>query len=126
VGGFGLGNLAKGVIESEFQDAVGAKPVRFSHGDFGFVVQALDDAAGNELLRSEIVENAGDARQLAVFVRESFRETHSDITSYRGLSGGVRASSRHTDSTEMPSFLRDGPHRMARDSLGAEAKRQIR
>jgi hypothetical protein len=36
----------------------------FSHGDFGFVVQALDDAAGKKLLRAEIVED-----QLAVLTK---------------------------------------------------------
>ena len=45
------------MIEGEFENAEGAEAVGFSHGDFGFVVQALDDAAGKLLLRAEIVED---------------------------------------------------------------------
>ena len=37
--------------------AEGAEPVRFSHSDFGFVVQTLDDAAGKQLLSPEVVED---------------------------------------------------------------------
>jgi hypothetical protein len=57
VGRLGLGQFAKGVIEREFKATEGAKPVGFSHGDFGFVVQTLDDAAGKQLLSAEIVED---------------------------------------------------------------------
>ena len=39
------------MIQRDFRDTEGAKSVGFSHGDFGFVVQTLDDAAG-ELLAS--------------------------------------------------------------------------
>ena len=46
VGGVGFGQLAKRVIEGEFEDAIGAEAVGFSHSDFGLVVQALHDAAG--------------------------------------------------------------------------------
>ena len=46
-----------GVIQRQFQDAKGAKSVGFSHGDFGFVVQTLDDTAGKQLLSAEIVED---------------------------------------------------------------------
>jgi hypothetical protein len=45
------------VIKREFETAEGAEPVGFSHGDFGFVVQTLDDAAGKQLLSAEIVED---------------------------------------------------------------------
>ena len=45
------------MIERKFEDAVGAKSIGFSHGDFGFVVQALDDAAREQLLGAEIVED---------------------------------------------------------------------
>jgi len=41
----------------EFENAVGAKTARFSHGDFGLVVQALHDAAGQHLLSAEIVKD---------------------------------------------------------------------
>ncbi len=57
VGGFGLRELAKRVIEGEFKAAEGAKSVRFPHSDFCLVVQTLNDAAGKQLLRAEIVED---------------------------------------------------------------------
>src|SRR5581483_4130894 len=45
------------MIEGQFEYPVGAEAVGFSHGDFSFVVQALHDPAGNQLLRPEIVNN---------------------------------------------------------------------
>ncbi len=45
------------MIECEFEDAEGAESIGFSHGDFGFVVQALDNAAGKQLLGTEVVED---------------------------------------------------------------------
>jgi hypothetical protein len=36
------------VIEREFEDAKGAEAIGFSHGDFGLVVQSLDNAAGKQ------------------------------------------------------------------------------
>jgi hypothetical protein len=45
------------VIEAEFEDAIGAKIVGFSHGDFGLVVQTFDDAAGKQFLSAEIVKD---------------------------------------------------------------------
>ena len=45
------------MIESEFEAAEGAEAIGFSDGDFGFVVQALDDAAGKQLLSPEIVQD---------------------------------------------------------------------
>ena len=45
------------MIESQLKDPLGTKAVGFSHGDFGFVVQALHHAAGNQLLSPEVVED---------------------------------------------------------------------
>ena len=45
------------MIEGKFEDRKGAKAVGFSHGDFRFVVQTLDDAAGQQFLSAEIVED---------------------------------------------------------------------
>jgi hypothetical protein len=45
------------MIESKFENPEGSKAVGFSHGDFGFVVEALHDAAGKQLLSPEIVED---------------------------------------------------------------------
>src|ERR1700681_1377805 len=47
------------MIERKFQDTEGAKAIRSSHGYFGFVVQALDHAAGKLLSGLEIVEQQG-------------------------------------------------------------------
>jgi len=47
------------VIECEFQDAEGAKAIRSSHGDFGFVVQPFDNTAGELLFGLEVVEQQG-------------------------------------------------------------------
>jgi hypothetical protein len=44
------------VKEREFEDAEGAKPIGSSHIDFGFV-QALDDAAGKQLLSPEVAKD---------------------------------------------------------------------
>ena len=61
VGELRLGKFAKCVIKRKFQDPKGAETVRFSHRDFGFVVEALDDAARVDFSRPEIVQE-----QLAV------------------------------------------------------------
>jgi hypothetical protein len=45
------------VIESQFESTEGAEPIGFSHSDFGFVVQALDNAAGKQLLGTEVIED---------------------------------------------------------------------
>jgi hypothetical protein len=45
------------VIEREFERAEGSKSVGSSHSDFGFVVEALDDAAGKQLLSPEVIED---------------------------------------------------------------------
>jgi hypothetical protein len=43
------------VIGGQFEYPIGAKAVGFSHGDFTFVVQALYDPNGNQLLSPELV-----------------------------------------------------------------------
>jgi hypothetical protein len=54
------------VIDGEFQDAVGAKAIGVSHGDVGFVIQALHDITRKQLLRPEIVED-----ELAVLMQQT-------------------------------------------------------
>jgi hypothetical protein len=44
-------------MESKFEAAEGAETLGFSHGDFSLVVQTLDNSAGKQLLRAEIVED---------------------------------------------------------------------
>ena len=56
VGKFRLREPAKHVIQREFGDPERPIAVRFSQCDFGFVVQPLDDAAGELLLGPEVVE----------------------------------------------------------------------
>ena len=46
------------MIKGKFETAEGAESVGFPHGDFCLVVQALDDAAGEQLLSTEIVKDA--------------------------------------------------------------------
>jgi len=57
VGRLRLGQFAKCVIESKFKGTERTETVGSSHGDFGFVVQTLHDAAGKQLLSVEIIEN---------------------------------------------------------------------
>ncbi len=45
VGEFWLGKLSEHMIQGEFSYSECSKPVGFSHGDFGFVVEPLDNAA---------------------------------------------------------------------------------
>src|ERR1017187_7826994 len=46
------------MIERQFGDAEGSEPVGFSHGDFCFVVQPLDYAAGELFPGAKIVEDS--------------------------------------------------------------------
>ena len=57
MGEFRFRELAKCVIEREFGDAKSSEAIGFSHGDFGFVVQTLDYAAGELLFSLEVIEN---------------------------------------------------------------------
>src|ERR1017187_750678 len=47
------------MIEGKFEYAIGAKPAGFSHGDFGLVIQALHNAARDQLLRSLALDLIG-------------------------------------------------------------------
>jgi hypothetical protein len=44
------------MIQRNFRDPEGAEAIRFSHGQFGLVVQALNYAAREPPLGSEIIE----------------------------------------------------------------------
>src|SRR5665213_684019 len=44
------------MIERESYTSEGSKAIGFSHGDFGFVVQSFDDAAGELIACAEIIE----------------------------------------------------------------------
>src|SRR6202049_5260582 len=57
VGGVRFWQLSEGVVEGDFGDAEGAESVGFSHSEFGFVVEALDDAAGELFSGAEIIED---------------------------------------------------------------------
>ncbi len=57
VGELRLRKLAKHVIQGEFGDSEGAKPVGFSHGYFDLVVQALDNATGELLFCTKVVDS---------------------------------------------------------------------
>jgi hypothetical protein len=45
------------MVQRDFRDVEGAKSVGFSHGQFGFVVEALDDAAGERFLGAEVIQD---------------------------------------------------------------------
>jgi hypothetical protein len=45
------------MIQRDFRDAEGAEAVGFSHGHFGLVVEALDDATGECLPGAEVVQD---------------------------------------------------------------------
>ena len=45
------------MIQSEFNNGESSESISFSHCQFGLVVQALDDAAGELLFGSEIIED---------------------------------------------------------------------
>src|SRR5260370_32418252 len=45
------------MIEGDFGDAEGSEAVGFSHGQFGLVVEALDDSAGELFSGAEIIED---------------------------------------------------------------------
>src|SRR6185436_21159159 len=72
------------MIEGEFENTEGAEAVRFSHGDFGFVVQAFNDTAGEELLSAEIVED-----QFAVLAQRPGDLFHGFDAGTHGLSAPV-------------------------------------
>ena len=57
VGQLRLGKFAKYMISGDFGNVEGAKSVRFSHGHFDSVVQALYGSAGELLFGAEIVED---------------------------------------------------------------------
>ena len=76
MGAFWFGQFAKRVIKRQFEAAEGAEAVRFSHGDFGFIVQSLDDAAGKQLLSAEAIEDQLPMlpQERAIFFIGSMRE----------------------------------------------------
>jgi hypothetical protein len=84
------------MIEGKFEDSVSSEAVGFSASDFGFVIQALNDAAGEALPGAEIVENQlsvltqrAGARCLATGIGE---QTESLLIG-ESLNGGYSGSS---------------------------------
>jgi hypothetical protein len=51
-------------MQGEFSHSGGSKTVEFSHGDFGFVVETLDNPAGDHLLGLEKLVTVQGAVQL--------------------------------------------------------------
>ena len=56
VGEFRLGKRAQGVKEGDFDAFFGAKTIRLSDGQFGFVVETLDSARGDGPLGAKPIE----------------------------------------------------------------------
>src|SRR6202140_4113061 len=89
------------MIEGEFEDAEGAEPVGFSHSDFGFVVQALDNAAGKQLLSPEIVED-----QIAVFAQRAGDLLHRlDAGAHHLAAPFIEELSSPSDGAVIPELL---------------------
>jgi len=85
VGDFWLGKPAEHVIQREFGDPERPIAVRCSQCDFGFVVQTLDDAAGELLFGSEVVE-----QQLPVRAHGAGKLLHRiDARAHRSLAPGI-------------------------------------
>src|ERR1017187_2965070 len=113
------------MIEGEFEDTEGAKTVGFSHGDFGFVVEALDDAAGNELLSAEIVED-----QFAVLTKRPCDLLHGfDAGTHRLPAPLIEELCRPSGRVVIPELLKgflekvsaDGPQVIPKQVAQAEA-----
>ncbi len=71
VGKLWFWQLSKCVIQSEFCNSERPEAVRFSHADFGFVVETFHDTGGKLFLSAEIVEN-----ELAVRARHAALTSH--------------------------------------------------
>ena len=85
VGEFWLWKLAEHVIQGEFSDAERPVAIGFSQSDFGLVVQALDDTAGELLFGPEVVE-----QQFAVRAHCAGELLHRlDARAHRPLAPGV-------------------------------------
>ena len=50
------------MVQGDFRDMEGAEPIGFSHGQFGLVVEPLDDAAGELLPGAEVVQDQRTVR----------------------------------------------------------------
>src|SRR5271169_4016998 len=57
VGDIRFRQFAKCMIQGDFCHMEGAEAVGFSHGQFGLVVETLNDAAGELLFGSEVVQD---------------------------------------------------------------------
>ena len=61
VGEFWLGKLSKNMVQGEFSHSESSKAVGFSHGNFGLVVETLDNPTGDHLLGLEIIGSLGES-----------------------------------------------------------------
>jgi hypothetical protein len=62
VGDIGFRQFPKCMVQGDFRDMEGAEPIGFSHGQFGLVVEPLDDAAGELLPGAEVVQDQRTVR----------------------------------------------------------------
>ena len=56
---FGTGQIAKSMIQSDFDTMIGSKPIGFSGSEFSFVVQTLYYPTGESFLGPEPIEQQG-------------------------------------------------------------------
>jgi hypothetical protein len=95
VGDIGFRQFAKCMIQGDFCDMEGAEVVGFSHRQFGLVVEALNDAAGELLFGTEVVQDQRarcERSELAIFFIGSVRD---------------RMTWRHHSSRNLPAQLGD-------------------
>jgi len=86
VGAFWHWKLAQHVMQREFGDPERPLAVRFSQCDYGFVVQALDNAAGELLLGPQVVDQQLPARAH----RSGKPLSRIDARSHRPLAQGIK------------------------------------
>ena len=118
------------MIERKFEAAERSKPVGFSHGDFRFVVQALDDSAGKQLLGAEIVED-----QFAVLAQRAGDFLHRlDAGAHHLTAPFVEELPRPGGGVVVPELLKgfltkvgaDGPQVVAEEVAQPEALLSVR
>ncbi len=100
-----LGEGSKVVIEAGFNGFVGAKTVRFSRGQFDFVVESLDGSGGKGPFGAKPVEN-----QLAMVAQSSSHLLHRfELAPHRSCTPLVEELPRPTRTHVFPEPLSNLP-----------------
>src|SRR6266481_8366464 len=109
------------MIEGKFENAIGAKAIGFSHGDFSLVVQTLDHATGNQFLSAEIVED-----QFSVLAKRAGDFLHGLDTGAHSLSAPVvEELAGPGGRIVIPELLKGFLKKVSADSLEVVAKQIV-